>query len=124
MSSFQGVGIVPLYTEVSSFQGVGIEEFHYIHTELCLHFRGLKGSTDTYIITFFQVFLKYYHLEHLIKVLSGYERSATVLQSVMRGWMARKKVKKMKEERQERAAVVIQAGTFIDTEWKITQENI
>jgi hypothetical protein len=60
-----------------------------------------------------QVFLKYYHVDHLDKLLSKFERSAVVFQSVMRGWQARRVVAKLKEQqRRNQAAILIQAGEY------------
>ena len=55
------------------------------------------------------MFLKYYHSERLLQILSGYDRSATVLQSIVRGWQGRKKAVQVRKERAEKATVKIQA---------------
>ena len=57
-----------------------------------------------------QVFLKYYHSERLLQTLAGFDRSATVLQSVVRGWQGRRNAVQVRKERAEKAAVKIQAG--------------
>lgn len=59
----------------------------------------------------YQVFLKYYHVDHLDKLLSKFERSAVVLQCLIRGWQARRVVARLKEhQRRNQAAMLIQAG--------------
>jgi len=57
-----------------------------------------------------QVFLKYYHFEELVQVLSRYSHHATVLQSVVRGYLARRKAKRLMDEKKRRAAMIIQAS--------------
>ena len=59
----------------------------------------------------YQVFLKYYHVDHLDKLMSKFERSAIVLQSLIRGWRARRAVARLKkQQRRNQAAILIQAG--------------
>ena len=60
-----------------------------------------------------QIFLKYYHVEKLGQLLAGYERAAVVAQRVVRGWLARKRVALLREEKRHRDAVKIQAGKYI-----------
>ena len=58
-----------------------------------------------------QVFLKYYHVDYLDQLLSKFERSATLLQSVIRGLQVRRAVAKLKEDlRRTQAIIHIQAG--------------
>ena len=57
-----------------------------------------------------QVFLKYYHSETLLKILLGYDHAATVLQALVRGWGGRRRASKLRQERNRRAAVKLQAG--------------
>lgn len=47
-----------------------------------------------------------------MKILSKYERLATALQSMVRGWMGRRRAKQLRKEKDRRAVVKIQAGTF------------
>lgn len=50
-------------------------------------------------------------MDHLDKLLSKFERSAVVLQSLIRGWQARRAVAKRKnQQRRNQAAILIQAG--------------
>ena len=59
----------------------------------------------------YQVFLKYYHVDHLDKLMSKFEWSAVVLQSLIRGWRARRAVARLKKQkRRNLAAILIQAG--------------
>jgi myosin-3 len=57
-----------------------------------------------------KIFLKYYHVEKLGQLLAGYERAAVVAQRVVRGWLARKRVALLREEKRHRDAVKIQAA--------------
>lgn len=62
------------------------------------------------MFTLLQVFLKYYHSETLLKMLTRHDRLATVLQALVRGWRGRRKAKERRKERNTRAAVKIQSG--------------
>ena len=45
-----------------------------------------------------------------MQILNSYDRAAIVVQRVVRGWMGRRKVVRLREERRRRAVVRIQAG--------------
>lgn len=62
-----------------------------------------------------QVFLKYYHVERLWQILSSYERHATKMQKLVRGFLARREAQGLWRQKRERvAAIIIQAGTKTD----------
>lgn len=54
--------------------------------------------------------MKYYHVERLWQILASYDRSAIKIQKLARGWLCRKKVAVLRQERRTKAAVKIQAG--------------
>ena len=49
-------------------------------------------------------------MERLVQILNSYDRAAIVVQRVVKGWMGRRKVARMREEKRRRAVVRIQAG--------------
>ena len=49
-------------------------------------------------------------MERLVQILNSYDRAAIVVQRVVKGWMGRRKVARLREERRRRAVVRIQAG--------------
>ena len=59
-----------------------------------------------------QIFLKYYHIEQLGQLLARYDGAATTAQRVVRGWLARRRVVVLREEKRRRDAVRIQAGIY------------
>ena len=46
----------------------------------------------------------------MVQILNSYNGAAIVVQRVVRGWMGRRKVARLREERRRRAVVRIQAG--------------
>jgi len=79
----------------------------HTHTHTHTH---AHAHAHTHTHTHTQIFLKYYHVERLVQILSSYDRSAIAIQQVVRGWMARRRVARLREERRLRAVVRIQAG--------------
>ena len=56
-------------------------------------------------------------MERLVQILNSYDRAAIAVQRVVRGWMGRRKVARLREERRRRAVVRIQAGKFNCEAW-------
>ena len=65
----------------------------------------------TLFLFFFQVFLKYYHVDRLLQIVRNYNRSALKIQKTVRGWLARRRVGALREER-NKASIKIQAGVY------------
>lgn len=53
-----------------------------------------------------KVFLKYYHVEELSRLLEIYREKAVILQKVVRGWIIRRRYEKLKRERYHAATVI------------------
>lgn len=66
------------------------------------------------MLSLVQVFLKYYHIERLWQIVSNYDRHATAVQKMVRGWIARKRVEQHRRELTRiAAATVIQTGKWL-----------
>ena len=82
-----------------------------------LHTHTLTPHTHHTHTHSYKVFLKYYHVERLLQILNNYDRLAVKIQKVVRGWLSRRKVAFLKQERRYRAAVMIQAGESSSYTW-------
>ena len=72
------------------------------------HFIEYLGATafsykSSFVASNLQVFLKYYHIEELDRLLEHYRRLANLVQAVAKGWLARVHYKKRR-----RNAILIQ----------------
>lgn len=61
---------------------------------------------------FFQVFLKYYQVEHLNLMVQQATQRVVLLQACVRGWLGAKRYRRILKER-EHSALVLQAGEFL-----------
>ncbi|XP_064389484.1 myosin-IIIb-like isoform X3 [Halichondria panicea] len=68
----------------------------------------MQAGLEKWVIGKTKVFLKYYHVDRLSQLLASYHRSATNIQRVVRGWRGRKVAAVLREERRVRAVVRMQ----------------
>lgn len=76
-----------------------------------------RGKLDLICISVFkylkcppsQVFLKYYHVEHLNLMVQQSTQRIILLQAYVRGWLGAKRYRQMLKER-EQSALVLQSG--------------
>lgn len=66
-----------------------------------------KSKLENWLMGRTKVFLKYYHVEELARLLELHRRKVVTLQTVVRGWLVRRRYAILKRERQQ-AAIVIQ----------------
>ncbi|KAJ7354826.1 TRAFAC class myosin-kinesin ATPase super [Desmophyllum pertusum] len=65
-----------------------------------------KSKLENWVIGRTKVFLKYYHVEELARLLEIHRRKVVTLQRVVRGWLVRKHYEKLKRERHHAATVI------------------
>jgi len=66
-----------------------------------------KSKLENWLLGRTKVFLKYYHVEELARLLELHRRKVVTVQTVVRGWLIRRRYAVLRRERQQ-AAIVIQ----------------
>lgn len=71
--------------------------------------KGKRCSLRLILCPFLQVFLKYYHVEHLNLMVQQATQRIILVQAYVRGWLGAKRYRRILKER-EQSALVLQSG--------------
>lgn len=64
---------------------------------------------NRFLFILYQVFLKYYHVEHLNLMVQQATQRIVLLQACVRGWLGARRYRRILKER-EQSALVLQSG--------------